>query len=473
VIPRSLRGSSVGSDGNVEYWPNLGRGHWGKRLAMRQSPRYPLGYDPRRILLADVDGDGLADLVYVDYARVLLWINQSGNAWSAQPIVIEGTPPVTDPANIRLIDLHGTGVSGLLWTADATGFHRDRMMFLDFTGGRKPYLLQAMDNYLGAVTRVAYQPSTAYYLADQQKPETRWRTPLPFPVQVVARVESIDAISKTKLTTEYNYHHGYWDGAEREFRGFGMVEQTDSEALDTYEAGDLFGDAAFTRFRDARLEEYFSPPTLTKTWFHQGAVGEEYGDWEELDYTAEYWPVDPGLLDHVADVNAFLATYNDRPGTIPSPRNRRIKRDALRALRGRVLRTELYARDASARERSAYTVTEFAYGLAEVDAPDQGAEVRGRVFFSHEVARRTTQWERGNDPLTVFALSDDYDAFGQPTRQTSVAVPRRVDQRGSFSAAVIGTAQPDQTATLATRAMPRRRPAATSIPASPRSRHSS
>jgi hypothetical protein len=229
-----------------------------------------------------------------------------------------------------------------------------------------------------------------------------------------------------------------------------MVEQTDSEALDTYEAGDLFGDAAFTRFRDARLEEYFSPPTLTKTWFHQGAVGEEYGDWEELDYTAEYWPVDPGLLDHVADVNAFLATYNDRPGTIPSPRNRRIKRDALRALRGRVLRTELYARDASARERSAYTVTEFAYGLAEVDAPDQGAEVRGRVFFSHEVARRTTQWERGNDPLTVFALSDDYDAFGQPTRQTSVAVPRRVDQRGSFSAAVIGTAQPDQTATLAT-----------------------
>jgi hypothetical protein len=35
-------------------------------------------------------------------------------------------------------------------------------------------------------------------------------------VQVVARVEVIDELSRRKLTTEYRYHHGYWDGAERE-----------------------------------------------------------------------------------------------------------------------------------------------------------------------------------------------------------------------------------------------------------------
>jgi len=58
-----------------------------------------------------------------------------------------------------------------------------------------------------------------------------WRTPLPFPVHVVSRVEVIDQISGGKLTTEYRYHHGYWDGAEREFRGFGMVEQFDTEML--------------------------------------------------------------------------------------------------------------------------------------------------------------------------------------------------------------------------------------------------
>ena len=31
------------------------------------------------------------------------------------------------------------------------------------------------------------------------------------------------------LSTEYRYHHGYWDGVEREFRGFGLVEQLDTE----------------------------------------------------------------------------------------------------------------------------------------------------------------------------------------------------------------------------------------------------
>ena len=82
-------------DGSVDYWPNLGYGNWGRRRHMRNSPRLPYGYDPRRILLGDVDGDGLADLIYVDHTRVTLWINQSGNGWS-DPIVIQGTPAVSD-----------------------------------------------------------------------------------------------------------------------------------------------------------------------------------------------------------------------------------------------------------------------------------------------------------------------------------------------------------------------------------------
>ena len=49
-------------------------------------------------------------------------------------------------------------------------------------------LLNELNNNTGAVTRVAYRPSTYFYLADERNPQTRWRTPLPFPVQVVARV---------------------------------------------------------------------------------------------------------------------------------------------------------------------------------------------------------------------------------------------------------------------------------------------
>ena len=79
-------------NGNIVYWPNLGYGRWGAPVTMRGAPRLPDGYDPRRVLLGDVDGDGLADLIYVDAGRVLVWGNQSGNASTADPVTITGTP---------------------------------------------------------------------------------------------------------------------------------------------------------------------------------------------------------------------------------------------------------------------------------------------------------------------------------------------------------------------------------------------
>jgi RHS repeat-associated protein len=391
--------------GSVMYWPNLGYGRWGKRVIMRKSPRLPDGYDPRRILLGDVDGDGLADIVYVDDTRVTLWINQSGNSWS-DPIVITGTPPVSDMDSVRLTDLLGNGVGGVLWSADAGGRTRRSMYFLDFTGGVKPYLLCEMDNHMGALTRVAYAPSTRFYLADQARPATRWRTPLPFPVQVVSRVEVIDAISGGKLTTEYAYHHGYWDGAEREFRGFGRVDQRDTETFDDFHAADLHPDRRF----EPVAPHTFAPPTETRTWFHQGPVGDQVGDWAEGDFSQEYWAGDAPVLARPAAMTAWL---NSLP--------RRIRRDALRTLRGSMLRTELYALDGGARQDRPYTVTEHLYGLREESAPDVD---RAHIFFPHALAQRTTQWERGDDPLTQISFTEDYDHYGQPRAQISLAVPR-------------------------------------------------
>ncbi|MGZ4997478.1 MAG: toxin TcdB middle/N-terminal domain-containing protein [Methylobacter sp.] len=275
-------------DRNVEYWPSFGRGNWGKRVHMENSPHFPWGYDPRRILIGDVDGDGLADIVYVDDGKMTLWINRSGNRWS-DPIEICGTPPVSDFDAVRLVDLLGTGVGGVLWTSDATGLARNTMYFFDFTGGTKPYLLSEMDNHMdnhmGSLTRVGYVPSTRFYLDDQKRLETRWKTPLPFPVQVVARVEVIDDISQGKLITEYRYHHGYWDGAEREFRGFGRVDQSDTELFADYHAAGLHPEHGFA----AVNVEAFSPPTEIRTWFHQGPIGEEFGDWYETDFSDEFW----------------------------------------------------------------------------------------------------------------------------------------------------------------------------------------
>jgi RHS repeat-associated protein len=313
--------------------------------------------------------------------------------------------------SVRLADVKGSGISGVLWSTDANGLERRTMWFLDFTGGLKPYLLNVMDNHMGAVTKVQYAPSTRFYLADERKRKARWRTPLPFPVQTVARVEVVDEISSCKLTTEYRYHHGYWDGAEREFRGFGMVEQLDTETFEDYNGAGLHTQA--TPFAGVD-DNHFSPPTLTKTWFHQGPVGEEFGEWEELDYAGEYWSGDPQILKHTDSVNVFLKTLT----------NRRARRDALRTLRGSLLRTELYALDDSERQDRPYTVTESAYGLREELVRGPNVQERPQIFFSHPTAQRTTQWERGDDPMTQFTFTGDYDEYGAARSQISIAVPR-------------------------------------------------
>jgi hypothetical protein len=283
------------------------------------------------------------------------------------------------------------------------------MFFLDFTGGVKPYLLNEMDGHIGALTRIAYAPSTRYYNEDQKRLETRWKTSLPFPVQVVARVEVIDAISGGKVTTEYRYHHGYWDGAERECRGFGLVDQRDTETFADYHASGLHPDSPF----DPVKATAFSPPTETRTWFLQGPVGDEFGDWAESDYSNEFWPGDPQVLLRPPAMTALLQS-------LP----RRVKRDALRTLRGSVVRTELYALDGTAREDRPYTVTEALFGIREERPPGPAETDRLRIFFPHALAQRTTQWERGNDPLTQFSFTDGYDPYGQATLQAAIAAPR-------------------------------------------------
>lgn len=402
-------------DGNIEYLPNLGYGNWGKPIRMQNCPKFPNGYNPRRILVGDLDGDGLSDIVYVDNTKITLWINQSGSGWS-NPIVITGTPRVSDEDSVRLIDLVGSGVSGILWTNDSSSSSQDNMFFLDLTGGSKPYLLNEMDNHIGALTRVEYASSIRYFLEDEKRPETSWRTPLPFPVQVVAKVEVIDQISRSKMTTEYSYHHGYWDGAEREFRGFGRVEQRDSEVFAHYHAEGLHADLPFEQV----ASKAFSPPLLTRTWFHQGPVGDENGDWKELNLSNEYWTGDSQAFSR-QPVTDFLNNIGDR----------RVKRDALRTLQGSILRTEMYALDGTDLENRPYTITEIVNGLREETPPHPSEGDRKHIFFPFKMAERTTQWERGHEPMTQFSFMGTYDKYGQPLMMSSIAVPRGRNYRES------------------------------------------
>lgn len=410
----------------IDYWPNLGHGRWGARITMANSPFFDdeglsgAQFDPRRVLLGDVDGDGLDDIVYVEPDRVTIWINQNGNACSDPLPPIKNTPRFPDIDAVRLVDLHGTGTAGILWTSNSPGSTLALHRFLDLTGAVKPYLLETMTNNIGAVTRIRYAPSTKFYLADEQTP-TPWQTPLPFPVQVVERTEVIDEISRTKLTTSFHYHHGYWDGAEREFRGFGRVDQLDTEqSVEDFNQRGLDDNDSPV---DVVNETRFSPPLLTKRWFHLGPIGDEFTDRLEADLTGEYWPGDPPFLPRPSSTSKMLESLKAAHFA-----------DALRTLRGGVLRSEVYAKDGTERQENPFTVTEFQYGIREESPPVDGDSNRRRIFFPHAGGQRTTQWERGTDPLTQFSFTDLYDEYGMDRRQITLAVPRGRDFRAPAAA---------------------------------------
>ncbi len=417
------------SSGRVQYWPNMGYGRFGQLVNMTNAPRFPEQFNPKQVLLGDLDGDGQADIAFVENNQVTLYVNQSGNSF-AQGVKIVGTPAVHQVESLRIADIMGTGQAGIVWSQIVTSGTKGRMFFLDFTGGNKPYLLEEMNNNTGSITRVVYGSSIEHFLRDDLYPQTRWKTQLPFPVQVVNRTEVHDLLSGGKLVTEYSYHNGYWDGAEREFRGFAQVDSRDTESFERFTAELPDGTENNLNSPGNLTAEYYSPPIETKSWFHLGPVGPDYTRWEELDFSYQYWQGDTNVLQRTPETKNLLSS-------LP----RKARRDAIRTLRGTLLRSELYGCDGSVLENIPYTITEGLMGIRTEFDPIvstlQSEEMY--VFFPFILAGRTSQYERGNDPMHQFTFTKDYDAYGNPTGQLSAGLPRGATPLGGGNGDYLGT----------------------------------
>ena len=409
-------------NGEVCYWPNLGYGRFGAKVDMDQAPWFdaPDQFNARRVRLADVDGSGVADIVYLSLAGVSLYFNQAGNAWS-QPTRIADYPPVDDLASIQVIDLLGNGTSCLVWTSALPGDAGRSIRYVDMMGSQKPYLLVRCANNLGAETRITYAPSTAFYLADRAAGRP-WATRLPFPVQVVERVETLDWVSRNRFVTRSTYHHGYFDGIEREFRGFGMVEQ-----YDTVELGVLTQTGAFPNAVNIDAASYV-PPVLTKTWYHTGVY--PLGPRVTRIYDAEYFS-EPGLT--TAQIQAMLLPDSELPEHLSGNEIH----EAIRSLKGGILRQEVYACDGTAAAGLPYSVSERNYTVCRLQ-PFGGN--RHAVFYTHARESIDFHYERklyaGNgpgqpelaDPRVTHSMTLQVDPYGNEVRSAAIAYGRRYDE---------------------------------------------
>ncbi|WP_268240800.1 toxin TcdB middle/C-terminal domain-containing protein [Streptomyces lacrimifluminis] len=407
-------------NGEVCYWPSLGYGRFGAKVTVDNAPWFdtPDAFDQRRILLADIDGSGTTDIIYLHHDGACLYFNQAGNRLS-DPRRLRGLPAAADGVSVTTADLLGNGTACLVWSSPLPADHRRPMRYVDLMGGDKPHLLTGAVNNLGAETRVHYAPSTKFYLADQRAGRP-WVSRLPFPVHVVERVETYDHASHNRFVTRYAYHHGHFDGEEREFGGFGMVEQQDTEHI-----GALSSSVAFPVGDNVEASSHV-PPVLTRTWFHTGIhlggahVSDFFAGLLDASDKGEYYR-EPGLTDEQARALLLADTV------LPAGLTAEEERQACRALRGSVLRQEVYALDGTGTDAypygHPYTVSEQNFTVRRLQPR---AVNRHAVFLTHAREAVTYGYERNHaDPRTAHAITLAVDDFGNVRSLVSIGYGRR------------------------------------------------
>jgi RHS repeat-associated protein len=423
-------------NGEICYWPSLGYCRFGAKVAMDSAPWFDDidHFSQKRIRLADIDGSGTTDILYLGRHAVHIFRNQAGNSWgNSEHLNVTFTP--NNLSNVTVIDLLGNGTSCLVWSSSYPEPGQDRQMcYVDLFGGIKPSLLTKVENNLGLATHIYYAPSTRFYLQDK-KNGNPWVTRLPFPVQCVQRVEVHDRVSHNYFITRYAYHHGFYDGLEREFRGFGMVEQWDTEHFSGLDPAT----AAVTSNWDI---ESHVPPVLMKTWYHTGAMPSAGGKFTRQFQHEYYRELGTSTEEQLT---AMMPEDTPLPITIRLPDESEVAyslsfqeiHEASRVLKGSLLRQEVYSLDTlnSLRNPSPYSVSSHSYTIELVQP--LGTSNQHAVFFSH--ARETVNYQYEHvildvetpavaDPRVSHSFVLHADSFGNVLQSATINYGRRSDE---------------------------------------------
>lgn len=393
-------------NGDVCYWPNCGYGRFGSIVRMDNAPFFDAdpSFHHNRVQLADIDGSGTTDIIYIGATASYLYLNQSGNSFSDPKSI--NTPPMDDVVTLDTVDLLGTGTTCLVWSSSLPGASATPLRYLDLLRGQKPHLLTGMINSLGSETYIQYAPSTKFYLDDLQNGNP-WITRLPFPVHCVQKKQVIDRITGNRYAVEYKYSNGYFDGIEREFRGFSRSESWDSGIIS-------FSDASNSD------ELWHTVPLYTKTWTHTGF----FFDRERISHYLAHEYYSAPARDDESAMQAFYATL--LPDTVlpDVPLEPDAVREACRALNGTVLRTETYGLDRSAKESIPYSVQETSVAVRCVQAVQDGHA--HSVYTVQPRESLTYKTERNpDDARQTHALTLEVDAFNNVLRSVKVSYGRK------------------------------------------------
>lgn len=414
-------------NGEVCYWPNLGYGKFGTKVAMDNAPFFdhPDAFNPTYLRLADIDGSGTADIIYLGENKFTCWKNLSGNSFGSTTFEINAFPDIHSKSKITVTDLLGNGVACIVWSSPLSKDTNASLKYIDLMNSKKPHILVSYKNNLGKEVSIDYAPSTKFFIEDKLAGKP-WVTKLHFPVHCVIKTTIEDKISGYKYVSEYKYHHGYYDHPEREFRGFGMVEKIDAETFEHWKKGDA------SNIVDETLHQ---EPVVIKTWNHTGSFLPK----EKIlnQFAKDYWyeeMIRQGFVVTHQEATLPDASIIAAPGMDPvilDQISAQELQEAYRACKGMKLRSETFAKDAvkfgNIEEARKKELTPFS--VTTQNCVIELLQPKGRnkhaIYVVKESEAITYNYERNTeDPRIAHNLHIKLDEYGNVLESAAVVYPR-------------------------------------------------
>lgn len=374
-------------NGRVEYWPSLGNGRFGESVLFEGSPRFAPEdeFDTGRLRFIDLDGSGTTDIIYLGRGEVSIWHNASGNSITPGPR-LRGLPYFDSVSTIGVLDFLGDGRPCLVWSTPLPGLESS-IEYLPLAAVERPRQLLSVDDSLGQETRFTYSSSATHYLRDQRL-GTPWTTRLPNHMSVVDQFEVRDTIGNTLSVQRFEYHDGFYDGLERQFCGFGRVDVYDVAVGAT---GPEPGVTVPAR-------------SLVRTWTHVGTAT------RHPPFNAYAGDVDLSLLQpHVIDDAGLTAVEID---------------DAMRALVGRVIRSEIWSIDElGAPAAHPFQIMQASYRVVRAQPAAKGARAAFDVI--PEETLNAVYEQAAGDPRLSHSITVAVGSFAIPEITAEIAYARR------------------------------------------------